>query len=43
MKVQPPGDTLKTGLKKIGDQLTGDWVKKAGPEGQAIIDNYKKM
>ena len=43
MKVQPPGETLKAGLKKIGDQLTADWVKKAGPEGQAIIDNYNKM
>ncbi|MEZ5786689.1 MAG: TRAP transporter substrate-binding protein [Xanthobacteraceae bacterium] len=43
MKVQPPGPELKAGLKKVGDELTADWVKKAGPEGQAIIDQYKKM
>jgi TRAP-type C4-dicarboxylate transport system substrate-binding protein len=43
MKVQPPGDALKVGLKKIGDQLTADWTKKAGADGQAIIDSYKKM
>lgn len=43
IKVQPPGDALNDGLKKIGDQLTADWTKKAGPDGQAIIDSYKKM
>jgi len=42
MKVQPPGPELKAGLLKVGDQLTADWLKKAGPDGQAIIDSYKK-
>ena len=43
MKVQPPGETLKTGLKGIGDQLTSDWLMRAGPDGQAVVDTYKKM
>jgi TRAP-type C4-dicarboxylate transport system substrate-binding protein len=42
MKVQPPSAELKTGLQKVGEQLTQDWLKKAGPDGQAIIDSYKK-
>jgi TRAP-type C4-dicarboxylate transport system substrate-binding protein len=42
MKVLPPSDTLKAGLKKVGEQLTADWLKKAGPEGQAILAAYKK-
>lgn len=42
MKVLPPGDTLKSGLGKIGDQLTGDWLKKAGADGQALVDAYRK-
>ena len=42
MKVQPPGDTLKSGLKKVGDQLTADWLKKAGADGEAVITAYKK-
>ena len=42
MKVQPPGVALKNGLKKIGDQLTADWLKKAGAEGEAVIAAYKK-
>jgi TRAP-type C4-dicarboxylate transport system substrate-binding protein len=43
MKVQPPGDQLKAGLKGVGDQLTTDWLKRAGTDGQAVIDAYKKM
>jgi len=42
MKVLPPSDALKAGLKKVGEQLTADWLKKAGPDGQAIIAAYKK-
>jgi TRAP-type C4-dicarboxylate transport system substrate-binding protein len=43
MNVAPPGDALKTGLKKIGDQLTADWQKRAGADGEAVIAAYKKM
>ena len=42
MKVLPPSDTLKAGLKKVGDELTADWLKKAGAEGEAVIAAYKK-
>ena len=42
MKVQPPSEGLAAGFRKIGDQLTADWLKKAGPDGQAIVDAYRK-
>ena len=42
MKVLPPSATLKAGLKKVGEQLTADWLKKAGPAGEAILAAYKK-
>lgn len=42
MKVQPPGPELAAGLRKMGEQLTADWLKKAGADGQAIVDAYKK-
>ena len=42
MKVLPPSPELKVGLKKIGDQLTADWVKKAGKDGEAVLAAYKK-
>ena len=43
MKVQAPSPALAAGFKKAGDTLTADWLKKAGADGQAIVDAYKKM
>ena len=42
MKVLKPSPELAAGFKKIGDQLTADWLKRAGAEGQAVVDAYKK-
>ena len=42
MKVLPPSPALQSGLKKVGEQLTADWTKKAGAEGEAVIAAYKK-
>lgn len=43
LKVAPPSDRLASDFRKLGEQLTADWVKKAGPAGQAVVDSYKKM
>jgi TRAP-type C4-dicarboxylate transport system substrate-binding protein len=43
MKVQPPSPELAAGFKKIGEQLTADWLKKAGKQGEEIVAAYKKM
>ena len=43
MNVLPPSAELQSGLKKLGDTLTADWLKKAGAEGEAVIAAYKKM
>jgi TRAP-type C4-dicarboxylate transport system substrate-binding protein len=43
MKVQAPSPALAAGFKKAGETLTADWLKKAGPDGQAVIDAYRKM
>jgi TRAP-type C4-dicarboxylate transport system substrate-binding protein len=42
MKVEAPSAKLKEGLAKVGDTLTADWLKKAGANGKAVIDAYKK-
>jgi TRAP-type C4-dicarboxylate transport system substrate-binding protein len=42
MKVLPPSAELAAGFKKVGEQLTADWLKKAGPDGEAVIAAYKK-
>jgi TRAP-type C4-dicarboxylate transport system substrate-binding protein len=41
MKVLPPSVALKTGLQKIGEKLTAEWLVRAGPDGLAIIEAYR--
>jgi TRAP-type C4-dicarboxylate transport system substrate-binding protein len=43
MKVLKPSPALEAGFKKVGEQLTADWLKKAGADGQAVVEAYKKM
>jgi TRAP-type C4-dicarboxylate transport system substrate-binding protein len=43
MNVQPPSEALSSGFRKIGEQLTVDWLKKAGADGQAVVDAYRRM
>jgi TRAP-type C4-dicarboxylate transport system substrate-binding protein len=42
MKVQPPSAELAAGFKKIGEQLTADWLAKAGADGKAVVDAFRK-
>lgn len=43
MKVEAPGEQLKGELKGFGDIMTKEWLEKAGADGQAIVDAFKKM
>lgn len=43
LKVVQPGDALSSGLRQVGEQLTAEWLRKAGDEGWAVIEAYKKM
>jgi TRAP-type C4-dicarboxylate transport system substrate-binding protein len=43
MKVLEPGAALTDGLKRVGEQLTAEWLRKAGDDGWAVIEAYKKM
>jgi TRAP-type C4-dicarboxylate transport system substrate-binding protein len=43
MTILPPSPQLKADMKKVGDTMLKEWLEKAGPEGQAIVDAYKKM
>ena len=43
MTIHVPSDALKADMKKVGDTMLKEWLEKAGPEGQAVADAYKKM
>ena len=42
MTILPPSPQLKADLKKVGDTMLKEWLEKAGPDGQALIDAYRK-
>ncbi len=43
MTIHKPSAQLTSDMKKVGDVMLQDWLKKAGPDGQAVIDAYRKM
>jgi len=42
MTIEPPSAALKADLQKVGATMLQEWLGKAGPEGQQLIDAYKK-
>ena len=42
MTVEPPSAALKADLQKVGATMLQEWLGKAGPEGQQMIDAYRK-
>ncbi|MCK6406745.1 MAG: TRAP transporter substrate-binding protein [Rhodocyclaceae bacterium] len=42
MKVLPASTDLKKDLVGIGDRMTKEWLEKAGADGQAVLDAYRK-
>ncbi len=43
MTIYPPSQQLRADLKKVGDVMVEDWLKKAGAEGRAVVDAFRKM
>jgi TRAP-type C4-dicarboxylate transport system substrate-binding protein len=43
MNILPPSPQLKADMKKIGDVMLKEWLEKAGPEGQSLVDNFRKL
>ena len=43
MTVVEPSAQLKADMKKVGDTMLNDWLKKSGPDGQSLVDTYRKM
>ncbi len=43
MNILPPSPQLTADLKKVGDTMLKEWLDKAGAEGQALVDAYRKQ
>jgi TRAP-type C4-dicarboxylate transport system substrate-binding protein len=42
MSILPPPPQLKTDMAKVGDTMLREWLDKAGPDGKAMVDAYRK-
>ena len=42
MTVYPPSAQLKADMQKVGETMLKEWLDKAGPEGKAVVDAYRK-
>ena len=43
MNIVTPSPQLTADMKKVGEVMLKEWLDKAGSEGQAVVDAYKKM
>ena len=42
MNIVQPSPQLRADMKKVGDTMLKEWLEKAGPEGKAMVDAYRK-
>ncbi len=42
MQILQPSAQLKADMKKVGDIMLAEWLAKAGDEGKALVDAFKK-
>jgi TRAP-type C4-dicarboxylate transport system, periplasmic component len=43
MNIVKPSAQLSADMRKVGDVMLQEWLKKAGGDGQAVVDAYRKM
>ena len=43
MQVLPPSAQLKADMAKVGDTMLKEWQDKAGADGRALVDAYRKQ
>ena len=42
MEILEPPAQLKADMKKVGDTMLKEWLDKAGPDGQTMVDAFRK-
>ena len=42
MSIVAPSAQLKADMKKVGDTMLSEWLDKAGPDGKALVDAFRK-
>lgn len=43
IEISEPSDALAKRLEEVGTTMTDEWLERAGPDGQALIDAYREQ
>ncbi len=43
MTIVAPGEQLNADLRRVGNYMLAEWLRKAGPDGRKVIDAYRAM
>jgi TRAP-type C4-dicarboxylate transport system substrate-binding protein len=43
MTITPPSEQLAADLRKVGNHMLAEWLRKAGDDGRKVIDGYRRM
>lgn len=43
IEISEPSEALSKRLEKVGKTMTDEWLERAGPDGQALIDAYREQ
>jgi TRAP-type C4-dicarboxylate transport system substrate-binding protein len=43
MTIDKPGEQLTADMRKVGNVMLAEWLRKAGPDGKKVIDQYRAM
>jgi TRAP-type C4-dicarboxylate transport system substrate-binding protein len=43
MNIVKPSEQLTADLRKVGNVMLAEWLRKAGPEGRKVIDAYRAL
>jgi len=43
MTIDKPSEQLTADMRKVGNVMLADWLRKAGPDGKKVIDEYRTM
>jgi TRAP-type C4-dicarboxylate transport system substrate-binding protein len=43
MNIAKPSEQLTADLRKVGNYMLAEWVKKSGEDGKKVVDNYRAL
>ena len=43
MSILKPSDQLSADLRKVGNFMLAEWLRKSGDDGRKVIDAYRAM